>query len=332
VGLKDRGGERKVVTHRIACGRPGRPPRSLDYLEITTTEQPAQDAAFPIDDAAMQALVDLGPRYALPADKTGGAIKPRRIPVRVDSDTIDEFLMQAYRCRVAAPVIGRDGEPLMKGPGQPLMRPQVWCAGDGVEAHRGIKDKKPIACCASPKHAPRAQDELLQLLRKSSLHNPADGKRCPFAQNNDAKAGPTCKPETVLICRSDVVANVGAFCRIRSHGHFTADALRNSFEQIKGKMPNGLLTDVPLDLVLTMKRFAVPGSTATTAKPVLHVELRLPVEETVRLLNANLQQHLQVAQASRRLLAAAVIEADTDEAAEEYLTVDGADGAGGLGR
>jgi hypothetical protein len=332
VGLKDRTGDRKVVTHRIACGRPGRPPKALDYLEITTTEQPAQDAAFPIDDAAMQALVDLGPRYALPADKTGGVIKTRRIPIRVDSSVIDEFLLQAYRCRVSAPVKGRDGHVLERVAGEPLMRPQVWCSGDGVEAHRGLEAKKPIPCNASPRFPDRDQSELVQLLRKASAHDPNDGKRCPFAQNGNAKAGPTCKPESVLICRSDVVANVGAFCRVRSHGHYTADALASSFAAIKAKMPGGLLTDVPLDLVLAMKRFPVPGSTATTAKPVLHVELRLPVEDTVRLLNANLQAHLQVEQAQKRMLLAAAAEADTDEAAEEYITVDGAEGGGGLSR
>lgn len=308
---------------------------ALDYFEITTTEQEKQDAPFAIDQDAMARLVELGPRYAK-APEGNGVIKPRRVPIRVDSDKIDDFLMQEYRVRVPAPVMARDGvTPLMKTATERLMRPQVWCHGNGVQAFRGFgDDKRPIPCNASPSFPPRPQDELMKLLKRGKDHNPEDGKRCPFAQNNDGRAGPMCKPETVQIQRCEAVAGVGAFARFRSHGHGTADAMRNSIEQIKKKMPDGILSDVPLDLVLTMKRFPVPGSSATTAKPVVHVELRLPVEDTVRLLNANLQQHMQVSEGRKRMLLEAKVEADTDEAAAEYIdthvVVAGADGGGGL--
>ena len=210
---------KKVVTRRIACGIPGRPPKSLDYFEITLTEQSGRDAPFEVDKAAMDALVGYGEQY-----KTR-----RRIPIRVDSDDIEDFLVQAYTSRAPLPQLRRDGAPLLDGDGKGVLRPKIWCSGDGRLAKRLTRDGglDQIRCNCSPRLTARTPDELTQLLTKRMKHNPDDGKRCPFAQNGNEKIGPTCKPETVLICRADVVSNVGSFCRFRSHGHMTADALRS---------------------------------------------------------------------------------------------------------
>lgn len=305
--LKDRK-PRRVVTHRIACGRPGKTrPTALDHFEVTLAEA-ADDGSFPVDREAHRRLAELGYQ----------AEKPKRIPIRLLSDDIDESLHQAYESRAKLPVLGPDGEPVRGRDGESATRLAVWCSGDGETAHRRTAsgDTQRIPCCASPGFPPRRGDELSAILGRRAKHDPLDGKRCPFAQNNDPRLGPTCKPTTELFCRTDVAGGIGGLARFRSHGHMTADAIRTSLEQIKVAMPGGVLTDVPLDLVLTMRQVSVPGSTIRTMKPQVHVELRLPPEETVRLLQANLAARGQVLDARRMLTEARAASMDEDTGQE----------------
>ena len=326
--LNDRS-PRPVVTHRIACGRPGEtktsPPSSLDFFEITLNARPQNYGLFPVDAGAMSRLESLGYQ----------SVKPRRIPIRVDSDDIDDFLSQNYTSRMSAPVFGRDGGQLMQKDGvTPLTRLQVWCHGDGRVAKRSGKDGqvKEIPCCSNPRtYRARARDDLLSILSRRSKHDPMDGKRCPYAQNDDGKAGPVCKPESIMLVRCDVVANIGARCRVTSHGHRTADALRTSLEDIKAKMPGGILTDVPLDLVLTMNLTRAPNSAASRMQPTMHVELRVPMEQAVALLQANLQARMQISEGAQRVRA--LLNAAPDELSRELEpseVIDGADGGGGV--
>lgn len=312
--LKDRR-RRPVVTHRIACGRPGsNRPEKLDYLEITTFERASAQSAYNVDKAAMDRLrsPEFGERYGAPADPEK-PVKPRRIPIRVDSDEISDFLTQRYESTAMLPILV-DGAPLTDSNGKVAKRPTVWCHGDGEMAQRLGRDMKvfnQIRCCSSPEYPARTQRELAEAIEAgASKHDPNDGKRCPFAQNTDPMLGACCKPVTTLICRSDVVANMGAFCRYRSHAHSSADYVVESLMEIKRQMPGGILRNVPLDLVLEMKQISRPGG-RTALQPVCHIELRLNPEDTVRLIEANLQQQMRslgAVEESRRLLAAARVD------------------------
>lgn len=326
---------RQVVTHRLACGRPGlrddngRPgaPTMLDHLEITFSEQ-QKNGAFIADTEAMRRLPLLDQRYT--------AEKPRRLPIRVDDDDIDVFLSQEYQARVTLPVLDRaTKEPVIGPDGKPRRVPRVWCRGNGAQAKRldASQMEVDIPCNANPfTFSARTEDELLPILR-TGKYDVGDGKRCPFAQNGDGKRGPTCKPTTLLLCRCDVVSNVGAWCRVVSHGHATADRIRQTLLDIKAKMPGGMLRDVPLDLVLTMRPSSNPV-TRGRLLPALHIELRLQYEDTIRLLDANLQQGMRVLGAvkeQRRLLAAAKEELeDGDDAEAPEMVVEGQEGGGRL--
>lgn len=321
---------RRIVTHRIACGRPGRPPMKLDHLEITTNEQLIKDGPFVVDNEAMLRLVALGERYVTPrADGKSIAredIKPRRIPIRCPDDDIDSFLVQRYESRRMLRVRAPDGTWLKKKDGEDVRQLGVWCAGDGVTARRlgAGGQHETIPCCSSPRFDDgtgfegRPHADVIEMVRGTKAHDPRDGKRCPFAQNHDAMLGPICRPTTEMFVHCDVVANLGALCRVRSHAHSSADGIRQSLEQIKARMPGGMLRNVPLDLVLQMRRMGVPNSNATALQPELHIELRLDYDDTVRLLTANLQQQLALTDTRKLLLAAKNETATDDEVSSEW--------------
>lgn len=338
--LKDRR-KKPVITHRISCGRvsgTGQNTRieKLDGFEITTFERIGKDGHYVVDRAAMDALEAFGPRYVhkrakrdgdKPGEETGPIVLARRIPIRVDSDDIEDFVTQRYESRAPLPIIGRDGKPIMVNATTLMKKPQVWCHGDGESAMRLSMDTKTwkstwnkIRCCSSPDCTPRSGKDLVELLDAgASKHNPEDGFRCPYAQNIDKDAGPTCGPVTKLICRSDVVANIGAFCRFQTHAHSSGDFVVESLMEIKRQMPGGILRNVPLDLVLEMKLLGRPGG-HSALQPVSHIELRLTADDTVRLIEANLaveMRALGAVQESRKLLAAArVEEAEIEEDGE----------------
>jgi hypothetical protein len=110
--------------------------------------------------------------------------------------------------------------------------------------------------------------------------------------------------------------------------------MRSSLEQIKSRMPNGILRDVPLMLVLRM----VPTPNPTGGmkpQPVVHVELRLPYDATIRLLDENLKLQMSIAgQLAERehLLLKARDEKDDEVDGEFEPAIVGAEGGGGLGR
>jgi hypothetical protein len=317
---------RKVVTHRIACGRPGRPPTKLDFLEVTGTEQKSQDGPYEVDWRAMWALAapEFSGRYIPPrADGKPieqGDLKPRRIPVRCPSDRIDEFLEQEYQSRRPLRVKGPDGSWAKDKAGGDVRRPGVWCRGDGKTASRlgGMGTWQVIPCNSSPSHPERPHADVLSILRGAE-HSPFDGSRCPFAQNRDARLGPTCLPTSELYVHCDVVANIGGLCRVRSHGHRSADALRQSLEEIQARMPGGILRMVPLDLVLQLERMQNPLGSGSSLQPVLHLELRLSYEDTMRVMEANLRAQMSLGSAAietRKLLEAAREERTSDDEIE----------------
>lgn len=306
--LKDRR-PRKVITHRLAYGRPAagsrKFPEKLDHFEITlATADSSGD--FPVDKEAMRRLSDseaLGGKY--------DPVKPRRLPIRLDSDVISDVLHQQYECRVKSK---RDG------------KLHVFCQGDGEVAERVQSDgtTKTIRCCAAPDfgdrgYADRTPRDLDALLERPTTHNPNDGLRCPFAQNRNPKDGPKCVVVTELTCRCDVVGAIGARARFRSHSHRTADQMVSSLEDIKASLPGGILAHVPLDLVMQTVTMDVPGSTAKAKQPVAHVELRLPYDKTVELTQRRLSESMQLqaqVEESRRLLQAAKTEPSDPEVVE----------------
>ncbi len=332
--LEDRR-RRPVVTHRIACGRPGKPPVKLDYLEITYNQTDRGDA-YVLDAAAMERLATLGPQYTRLVDvevqEPGGVSKrvkqnrPRRIPIRLFDDDLDVVVDQEYRARAPMPVKKPNGEPMMDGD-KPVTRTGVFCHGNGKEAHRLTAGggEKTIRCCASPSFEPRTDAELAQILGRRAVHNPEDGKRCPFAQNGNPKAGPKCVPETTLFVLSDVVSNIGGVCRIRTHAHSSADTLVRSLQDIKARMPGGLLRNVPLDLVLEMKQLPQPGTGKLQNQPILHIELALPYEKAVQLIEAGLQSEMRAlgtVKESRKLLASARDEEAGRDVDDEWPVTD----------
>lgn len=333
---------RPVITHRISCGRvsgSGRETRvvKLDHLEITTFDK-VGDGPYLVDFSAMNALASppFGQRYVFKTeevdfktkDKASGAevvekkrrvVGARRIPIRVDSDTIDDFLTGNYESTAMLQIPGRHGGFEEK------RRPTVWCRGDGETAQRlSMADQKTwrqIRCCANPEHQARSAKDLRAALEAGpDADNPASGFRCPWAQNDDGKAFPRCSPVTTLICRSDVVSNIGAFCRYRTHAHSSSDYLYESLGEIKKQMPGGILRNVPLDLVLEMKNLPRPGG-GMALQPVCHVELRVTLDESVRLLEANLRQEmgaLNAAAEQKRLLLQARQEVEEEDDDGEF--------------
>jgi hypothetical protein len=308
--LKDRK-RRQVIGHRIAVGRIGRrkangkrgAPTKLDHFEITLAEMD-ENGDFPVDKAAHAALADYG------CDDTG---KPKRVPIRLDSDDIDAVLVQEYECR-------------RWDPDKQQMR--VWCVGDGETAKRKVKGGGDIPCRAtppemggSPERTPR---DLLPILDKPWTDRPGTDHRCPFAQNRDPNAGPTCKPKTELVARLEVVGNIGSRSRFRSHAHGTADALRQSLEDIKDTMPGGILQHVPLNLVVRKRQTAIPGMPGkSTWQPVVSAELRVGLDDAIQLVNTQLQARAQLEGQARevRLLEAARTELATDDEVEaEWFT------------
>ncbi len=292
-----------VITHRVAYGRPGRPPQRLDYFEITSSSIDGEK--FPVDEQAHANLSDarFGDRYR--------SDKPRRIPIRVDSDDIDEFLHQQYECRIK-----KDG------------RVHLWCSGDGIEAQRKTRDgDRTIRCSNKPEsmggQQERVQRDLVELLKKPGSHDPADSMRCPFAQNRDPKAGPKCDPVTNFIFRCDAIGNLGGRARFRSHSHATADRLRSSLLEIRDAMPGGILAHVPLDLCMTMKTMVMPNG-RTTKQPVAHVELRCTFDEAIALISTKLQAIGAAEQDVRnhRLLTAALHDDVPDDVVEAEFTED----------
>lgn len=319
--LRDRT-RRKVITHRLAMGRPGnkngtgkeRAPSRLDHFEITTNS-PDANGQFPVDREAMARLDKadvLGRKY--------DTQKPRRLPIRVDSDNIEDFMVQRYECRIPK-----------EGGGT-----EVFCHGDGATAHRlvGRGVRKEIRCCARPQfgdgkgYPDRTPKELDDILSRRVRHNPEDGLRCPFAQNTNAKEGPTCEPVTELVVRCDVATGVGARARFRSHGHRTADQVYGSLLDIKEMMPGGMLQNIPLDLCMQMVRLGDSGY----LQPVAHIELRISPDRAAELASAHAQKraHLegQVSEA-RRLLAEARVQLDEDaeENAAEFHDPEAPSGA-----
>lgn len=345
--LKDRT-PRKVITHRIAAGRPNNPTlpmgaegkwvHALDYFEITGVEQDPKSLQFVVDRRAMDILPSLGKQY--------DPHKPRRIPIRLASDTLEDSLLQSYRSRAMLPVLSADGTQKMgQKDGEdpsPILRLQPWCEGDGVEARRLSSggDRSVIPCHASPKCGDRQMPQLLDLLGKKVKHDPtSDVKRCPWSQNASvagtrgahpvAKKAPVCKPETVLIAHCDAVGSIGSFARFRSHGHYTADALRSSLEEIQRQL--GFLAGVPLDLVMVMKRIGTPDGGPGKLQPIVHAELRVSPEETIKLMEHNLAARISIKESSRQLNAARV-EAESEVIDAEFAQplLAGKDGGGSL--
>lgn len=332
----------KVVVARIACGRPARKgekaPSSLDYIEITTTEK-GPDGLFIVDQEAMQRLLALGPKYAEEVDdgRGGKVIKARRVPIRLTSDKVSDCIQQEYRSRVTMPMLDAEGKEKRNEAGEVLTSTRVWCHGNGREAKRTMKGgvEVTIPCRPSPSHADRPQAELVQILTRSVKHDPlTDTGRCPYAQNRNNKMGPVCKPETVGVVRSDVVNGLGTYSRFRSHGHYTADAVGASLQEIQAAIPGGVMDGVPLDLCLKMQKIATPPDGRLMPKPVLYLELRLTPEETVQLIQSNLRNRTAFIQAQaeeRKLLAAAHAQVEEDEAVDgEFSTIAGSEGGGGL--
>lgn len=342
--LEDRTAK-KVVTHRLSVGRPARKgvrgshAEALDHFEITGVE-PDKDGQFPLDREAMERVAAMGPQY-------GTWDKLKRIPIRLDSDATDDSLVQHYRCRKSMPAFDAAGQPMMtQAPGDDvpsqLHRLQVWCEGNGKTAMRMTKDgtdKVEIPCRSSPKFQSFTREELDNIVTGKLRIDPrVDEHRCPYASlstfevnrsgTEAMKKSPNCKPETTLLSRCDATASIGVFARTRSHGHNTADRIRSTLDEIKARMPGGILADVPLDLVVMMVR----PSAGSRLLPVLHVELRLSADDTVRLIESTMERRFKLeasAQETRRLLAAARAEVEAEDVIEAGFTA-GSEGGGGL--
>lgn len=308
--LRDRK-PRKIISHRIAVGRLGAwnegskkraHPSRLDYFEITEANMD-KDKNFPVDKAAHEALKAFGER---------DTDHPTRVPIRVDSDNIDDFLTQDYETWVKRE-----------------QRMSLFCRGDGVQAERFFADgtSRKIPCHAKPEvmggKPERLPKDLLPILNGRTPDNPDAGFRCPFAQNKDSKTGPCCKPTTEMVVRLEVVRNIGSRARYRSHGHGTADALRSSLDDIKATIPGGILEHIPLNLVVD-RVFGDYGGQRTW-QPRVRAELRVNFDKAIELLDAQLRIRTQLEgsiQERKKLLAAAREELATPEEIEGEFVVD----------
>lgn len=297
--LKDRR-RRDVVKYRLAVGEPAggdrKAPTQLDYFLVTH--------------ASMNQTGGFNPVKPI-MDRLG--VKPHEVPFFVDSDDIEDFLVQEYTCMAK----GHDG----------LV---VFCHGDGEEATRrvGATEWVKVPCHAAPKrddgsgYEERMPKDLDPLLKKPLDDKPTPAtSRCPFAQNTDPKSGPCCKPRTEMLFR--LMADPGggsAFCRFRSHGHRTADNLVQSIERIK-EITKGVLRGVPLKFVLQRVRMQRPGGTYGVHS-VVHVELSVTPQQALEAATFHLQTQVKLehslAQARALLTAPATMTAEevNEEAAE----------------
>lgn len=302
--------KRRVISHRVAVGRIGRKrpdgrrsaPSKLDHFEITSCE--LEDDGFARDEEAHARLSEYG---------NPDPDNPTELPIRVDSDNIDDWLLQEYQCHIKA----RDGQ----------MR--IWCHGDGVTAHRLQRDgtSKDVPCMSKPESIGGAPErnlrDLVPLLRAPSTDVPTKAHRCPFAQNRDPKDGPRCLPTTEMVFRLEVVNNIGSRARFRSHAHGTADELRNSLEDIQDMMPGGVLQHVPLSLVVRKRKTSIPGGKSTW-QPAVSARLRVDLDRAIELVNHQLQARGALAErvTHARLLERARTELATeDEVAAEWSEV-----------
>lgn len=305
---------RPLITHSLNFAEwSGGAPKRLDHWIICKVG--VHESKQELDRDAMENLRKLG--YA-PAT---GDVKVRRMPIRVDSDNIDDFLPQDYKCRAKKPILDKDGNQLLVD-GKPKHETFVFCQGNGVEASRlSAKDGtwRSIPCCSRPFYdgkgfKDRPQPALYEILVKKQKYDVNDGLRCPYAQNSDPSIAPVCKPESVLTCRCDAIGSLGTFARYRSHGHKTADRLRSTFEEIKKQL--GFLADVPLDLVLSKQRINTPRG--PTAMQVAHVELRVSFDEALRLTEARLAQRALIEDRRRLLMASHAVQDSAERIDQEF--------------
>jgi hypothetical protein len=288
----------KLVTHSLNFASwAGGAPTRLDHWIICKLG--VHDAKQEVDREAMENL------RTMSFFKGDGEVKVRKLPIRVDSDNIDDFLDQNYVMRALKPVLDKDGQPVMGTNGKPKNESYVACKGNGVDASRLASTKSntwnKIPCNAALTFPERDNPELVALITRKTRHDPNDGKRCPFAQNNNPQNGLICKPETVLTCRCDAIGTVGSFARFRSHGHKTADRMVSTFREIQQKL--GFLADVPLWLCL--EKIMINTPRGRTAMQVAHVELRVSADEALRLTEARLAQRAQLEDRRRQLRLAA---------------------------
>jgi hypothetical protein len=316
VALLDRS-PAKLITHTLGFAvYGGGAPQRKDWWFINKT---GADNDQVVDYDAMANLVGLG--YAKEGTRAED-IKVTKLPIRVDSDDIEDFLDQAYRMRAQKPLLDKDGNPVIVN-GKQKVETFIGCQGNGVEASRLQADGSwaNIPCCNKPWHEAtktgfkdRPHPEFIAILRRQKRHDPTDGLRCPYAQNSDPKQGLKCTPESVLTCRCDAIGALGTFARYRSHSHHTADRLRATFEEIKAKL--GFLTDVPLNLVLSKKVINTPRG--RTGMQVVHVELRVTYDEALRLTERRLAMRAQLEDQRARLLLAAK-EPDGEDRLAEFM-------------
>jgi hypothetical protein len=300
---------KKIITHALTFAEwTGGAPKRKDYWMVVRLG--ASDSKHELDIAAMENLRTMG-FFAGTGD-----VKVRKLPIRVDSDDLEDFIDQSYQLRVNVPVRDKNGAVVKKANGQDQHKSECICKGDGVNASRMAKGGvwNAIPCGANINLPARPNAELLQILRKEKQHDPHDGLRCPFAQNGDKNLGPKCGPETVVTCRCDVVGNIGGFARYRSHSHHTADRLVSSFREIREKL--GFLADVPLWLCMEKQTINTPDG--RRPMELVHVELRVTADEALRLMEARLAQRALIEDRKRKLLMAKNEPDDPLRLAEEF--------------
>lgn len=294
--LMDRRPRTPPIAFRVSLGRinPGKFPTALDYFEITPRNA-EKDYTYKRDMVIHAALAELG--YG---------DNPTRVPIRLLTDEMDDWLKQDYG------IADQQG--------------RRRCTGDGVSALRGLPgNQRSIPCHYSrDQFPPRPPVALLPILTKPETDDPSSPNQCAFAQNRNLKAGFVCKPLTEFLFFLDIPQvgyTKGAIARFHSKAERTADELPGSIIA-SAAHTGGVLQGLPFDLVVQMRQmqFLDPesGKLSQTRKPVVHVAPRLDDSELLEAARTVVRQRAALKgeiEESRKLLAAARM--DRDDAAVE---------------
>ena len=227
-------------------GKPGetyRMPVKFDYILITTMQRDQAGRLMP-DTALMDKF-----------KKDQSVQKLTEIPVRLLYDDIDLNFPTRYSCY--------NGN-------------QCWCSGDGESAQRLGQGK----VMAGTSNAPA---NLGEPIFRDATVNEYGTVPCPCERiESDYKGRDKCKPMGTLQVLLEGVERVGGVWKFRTTSWNSVNAILSSMVLIK-TLTGGILSGIPLHLVLSPKTVTVP----TTGNPmviyVLSLEYRGPEEKLAEL-------------------------------------------------
>lgn len=245
------------ITRRVSAGLPvtasKNHPEKLDYLLVS---KDAKGELFVRDEEAHKLLGD----------------QPRRIPIRLISDVVEENLEVQHALWIGARCMcSGDGEAALRRTDENRSGFAIECHSDGKqwpprspEQVLGLRKRVTELSNESAKtnaefaaRTPKTRG-LLKLLECS---DPAAPYLCMFKQNGD------CKVTSKLIFR---IEGLSGYARYQSHGINTARELLSSFALIQAET-GGVLRNIPLVLVCKWGSVVTPDGKRVNS-PIIHVE------------------------------------------------------------